>query len=121
MLVRGIRGAVSVAENTVEEIKSATRELLLEMIAENQLDPAMVASALFTATKDLDADFPASTARELGWNMVPLICATEIDVPGSKPRIIRVLIQVNTDKDQNQIKHVYLREAAGLRQDLAAQ
>ncbi len=121
MVVRGIRGAISVAENTAEAIRISTKELLLTMVEENGLDPAMIASALFTVTKDIDADFPASTARELGWNMVPLICATEINVPGSMPKIIRVLIQVNTDKAQDEIKHIYLGDAVTLRRDLSAQ
>ncbi len=121
MVVRGIRGAISVSENTAEAIKQATKELLLAIAAENELDPEMIASALFTATKDLDADFPASTARELGWNMVPLICATEINVPGSMPKVIRVMIQVNTDKSQDEINHVYLGNAVSLRRDLSAQ
>jgi chorismate mutase len=121
MLVRGIRGAISVEENSSEAIKGATRELLRAIITENQLESEFIASAIFTVTKDINADFPASAARELGWNMVPLICATEIDVPGSMERCIRVLIHVNTDKGQNDIKHIYLKEAVKLRRDLAAQ
>lgn len=121
MLVRGIRGAITVEENTVEEIKGATRELLLTMVEENQLDSSMIASAIFTVTRDLNAEFPAATARDLGWNMVPLICANEIDKPNAPQKVIRVLIHVNTDKEQHEIKHVYLRGAVVLRRDLAAQ
>ncbi len=121
MFVRGIRGATSVTENTPEAIRIATRELLRTIVQENELDLSMLVSAIFTVTKDLNADFPASTARELGWNSVPLICATEIDVPGAMPLVIRVLIHTNTTKSQTEIKHVYLGAAAGLRRDLAAQ
>ncbi len=121
MLVRGIRGATSVEENTSLAIKAATKELLNAIVTENRLEPDVITSAIFTVTKDLNADFPASAAREMGWNMVPLICATEIDVPGAMPLCIRVLIQVNTDKGQNEMKHIYLRQAVTLRKDLAAQ
>ena len=121
MYVRGIRGAISVTENSPQAIREATKELLLAIVKENDLDPSLLASVIFTVTKDINADFPASTAREIGWHMVPLLCCTEIDVPGSMPRVIRVLIHVNTTKEQDQIKHVYLGDAVGLRKDLAAQ
>ncbi|HWJ03914.1 MAG TPA: chorismate mutase, partial [Verrucomicrobiae bacterium] len=121
MLVRGIRGAITVAENTSNAIREATKELLEAMVKENGLDPELIASAIFTVTKDINGDFPASAARDMGWNMVPLICATEIDVPGGMARVIRVLLHVNTIKPQGEIKHIYLRGAVGLRKDLAAQ
>ncbi len=117
MAVRGIRGATSVADNDPKLIKEATQELLCRMADENQLVLEDVASVLFTVTRDLNAAFPAAAARDLGWTRVPLLCATEIDVPGSIPGIIRVLIHVNTDKKQQEIKHVYLKEAAKLRED----
>ena len=119
--VRGVRGAINVLENEAEEIYRATMELLEAMVAENGIDTEDIASILFTVTTDLNADFPAHAARDLGWQYVPLICATEISVPGSMPRVIRVLMHVNTCKSQKEIKHVYLRDAARLRKDLLPQ
>lgn len=121
MCVRGIRGAISVTENKAEDIYEATRVLLENIIRQNDLKAEDIASAFFTVTNDLNADFPAHAARGMGWQYVPLICATEIPVPGSKPMIIRVLIHVNTIKNQREIKHIYLRDAVGLRQDLLPQ
>ncbi len=120
MAVRGIRGAITVACNEADAIVSATRELLAEMVAQNGVDPEEIASVLLTATEDLDAAFPAKAARSFaGWEYVPLMCAREIPVPGSLPRCIRVLMHVNTDKSPREIRHVFLREAATLRPDLA--
>jgi len=119
--VRGIRGAITALENTKESIMEATRELLLAIVRENELNTEDIASIFFTVTADLNADFPASAARDLGWVYVPLLCATEIDVPGSMTRVIRVLVHVNTTKKQDEIKHIYLRNAVGLRKDLSAQ
>lgn len=116
--LRGIRGAIRLENNSKEEIYRASRKLLLKMIEENNLDSSDVASVFFTATDDLDADFPAYAARDLGWNMVPLLCAREMKVPGSMTRLIRILIHVNTDKAQNQIKHQYLGETRNLRPDI---
>jgi len=118
MAVRGIRGATSVEENNADKIREATRELLGRMVEENGLDLTDAASVLFTVTKDLNAAFPASAAREIGWSTVPLLCATEIDVPGSEKGIIRILIHVNTDKKQHEINHIYLKHAVKLREDL---
>ncbi len=118
--VRGIRGAIRVKDNTPEDICRATVELLQTIISVNEIETEDIASIFFTTTPDLNADFPASAARELGWNLVPLLCAREIDVPGSMTRLIRVLLHVNTTKSQDQIKHQYLGEAAVLRPDLAA-
>ncbi|GAB6174070.1 chorismate mutase [Paradesulfitobacterium aromaticivorans] len=120
-MVRGIRGATTVGSNTAEEIKEATIELLQAIVKENNLSEEDIVSAIFTVTSDLNADFPASSARAIGWDRVPLLCSTEIPVPGSMPLCIRVLLQVNSDKSQLEISHVYLRKAVGLRQDLAAQ
>lgn len=100
---------------------SATRELLQTIINENELDPEDIASAFFTVTADLNAEFPASAAREMGWKYVPLLCSTEIDVPGRLGRCIRVLVHVNTQKSQIDLKHIYLRDAARLREDLLPQ
>jgi len=120
MPVRGIRGATSVAVDTREAILEATRELLEELVRANQLtDFDDIATIFFTTTPDLTATFPAEAAREMGMNFVPLICASEINVPGRLPRCVRVLIQVNTDKPQREIVPVYLRDAKSLRPDVA--
>ena len=118
MAVRGIRGATTVEADSQKQIMAATRELLARIIEANELAPEDVASAYFTATPDLKAAFPASAARELGWQHVPLLDAQEIAVPGSLPLCIRVLIHWNTDRSQAQIHHVYLRRARALRPDL---
>ena len=115
MPLRGIRGATSVTSNTKEEIISATKELLEEIAKANQLKIEEIASIIFTVTKDLNAEFPATAARELGWKDTPLLCACEIDVPKSLPKCIRVLLHVNTEKKQKEIKHIYLKEAQTLR------
>ncbi len=116
--VRGLRGATTAAANTPEAIGAATRELVQALLAENGIDPADIASIIFTVTADLNAQFPALAARELGLQQVPLLCAREIDVPGSQPRCIRVLMHVNTTRTQAEMRHVYLGEAKALRPDL---
>lgn len=118
MFVRGIRGAITIKEDTATEILEATQELLEKIRQENNLETEDIASILFTVTKDITAVFPAVAARSLGWNKVPLLCFQEIEVPDSLPRCIRVLIHFNTDKKQDEIKHIYLREARQLRRDL---
>jgi chorismate mutase len=118
MTCRGVRGATTAEANTAPAILATTRELLAQIVEANSLDPADVASALFTVTPDLTAAFPAQAARELGWHHVPLLDAQEIPVPGSLPRCVRVLIHWNTAKTQQEICHVYLRGAAWLRPDL---
>lgn len=119
MPVRGIRGATSASADTREVILGATRELLNEMLRANGVsDFDDIASILFTTTPDLTATFPAEAARELGMNSVPLLCASEIAVPGRLPRCIRVLMHLNTDKRAGDIVHVYLREARSLRPDM---
>ncbi len=115
MSIRGIRGATTVANNNKEEIIAATRELLSEIEKKNQLKIEEIASVIFSTTKDLNAEFPAAAARELGWNETPLLCTCEIDVPKSLPTCIRILLLVNSDKKQNEMKHIYLREAVNLR------
>lgn len=117
-MVRGIRGATTVSCNDAGEIREATKELLQMILAENNLSTEDLVSAIFTVTEDLNADFPASSAREIGWQLVPLLCATEIPVPGSLQRCIRVLLHVNSMCKQREIRHIFLREAAGLRKDL---
>jgi chorismate mutase len=112
---RGIRGATTVASNNREEILAATTELLQLLTERNDLHPDNIASVLFTATDDLDAEFPAVAARSLGWVETALMCAREIPVPGSLRKCIRVLIHVNTTRSIAEIQHVYLREAISLR------
>lgn len=118
MAVRGVRGAITVAENTKEEILQASRELLEEIIQRNGLAPDDIISVLFTATNDLDAAYPAVAAREMGWTGIPLLCAAEMHVAGSLRRCIRVLIQVETRLARDEVRHVYLREARVLRPDI---
>ncbi len=117
---RGVRGATVATENRADAILAATRELLEAMVAANQIEPGDVASALFTATPDLDAAFPAAAARSLGWVDVPLLDAQEIDVPGGLARAIRVLLHWNTTTPQQAIRHIYLNGAEVLRPDLTA-
>ncbi len=119
MFCRGIRGATTVQTNTRNEILLATRQLLALMIRLNNVQPEDVCSALFTVTRDLDAEFPAFAARQLGWLDVPLMCSYEIHVPGSLQRCIRIMINWNTDKTQKEIIHPYLKEAKRLRPDLS--
>ena len=118
-MVRGVRGAVTVGADTPQEVAQATRELLEVIVARNGISPADIAAATFSVTDDVRSAFPAATARALGWTMVPMECYQEMSVPQALPRCIRVLILWNTDKPQNEIQHVYLREAVGLRPDLA--
>ena len=120
-MVRGIRGATTVEANHSAQIREATQELLQALVKENKLLLEDLVSAIFTVTPDLNAEFPASFAREIGWDRVPLLCATEIPVPGSMPLCIRVLLHVNTSLNQTEINHIYLRNAVSLRKDLAAQ
>ncbi|NWG34815.1 MAG: chorismate mutase [Chloroflexi bacterium] len=121
MPIRGIRGATTVATDAPDLILHATRELLEEILAANEtMRPEEIASAFFTVTEDLASTFPAQAARQMGWNLVPMLCAREIPVPGSLPRVIRVLVHWNTDISQNKITHVYLRDAVQLRPDWAA-
>lgn len=121
MAIRGIRGATTVTADQPDLILQATRELLEEILEANEgMRPEDVASALFTVTDDLVSTFPAQAARQMGWGLVPMMCAREIPVPGSLPRVIRVLVHWNTELQQNQITHVYLRDAVKLRPDLIA-
>jgi len=117
-MVRGIRGATTATANTVDAILDATQELLVEIVQANHLQLDYVASALFTVTPDLSAVFPAVAARRIGWQLVPLMNFTEIGVPNGLPRCIRVLIHLNTTAAQDEIHHIYLREAHILRPDL---
>lgn len=119
--LRGIRGATTVERDEAPLVLEATRELLLEMLAANDVDDyEPIASIFFTTTPDLVSTFPAEAARELGMDMVPLICNQEIPVPGRLPRAVRVMLQVNTTRRQREMRHVYLRAAASLRPDLTS-
>lgn len=118
MICRGVRGATTVSHNNRDEILEATRQLLALMIRRNGIESKDVASAIFTITSDLNAEFPALAARQLGWMDVPLICTHEISVPGSLPKCIRILLHWNTTRPQSEIAHVYVRDAVRLRPDL---
>ena len=120
MPCRGIRGATTVDENSRDAIVASTRELLQEMVRLNDVRETDVASAYFTTTPDLNAEFPAVAARDhLGWKYAALMCGHEMNVPGSLPMCLRILLHVNTDRGQDEICHVYLRGATALRPDLA--
>lgn len=119
MPCRGVRGATTADANTREAILTATLQMLALMIRQNDIRPEDVASAIFTVTKDLDAEFPALAARQLGWLNVALLCGYELDVPGALPRCIRVLVHWNTPKSAEEIVHVYIKGAANLRPDLS--
>ena len=119
MTVRGIRGAINIAENSKEEILSKSRELLEAIVKANRVKAADIAAAIFTLSPDLNADFPAYAARQMGWSDVPLMCARELDVPGAMARVIRVLLLVNSKIPASKIKHQYLGDTPQLRPDLA--
>jgi chorismate mutase len=112
-----LRGAITVERNDADAILDATDELVREVMSRNSLRPDEVVSCIFTCTGDLDAEFPAVAARRLGLSAVPLLCAREIDVPGSLPRVIRLLLHCYVDEGAEP-QHVYLREAVALRRDL---
>lgn len=118
MPCRGVRGATTVGHNEREEILAATRQLLALMIRQNGIDSRDVASAFFTTTPDIDAEFPALAARQMGWLDVPLLCGHEMTVPGGLTLCIRILIHWNSDKPQSEVRHLYLRDAERLRPDL---
>lgn len=119
MPVRGIRGATTVSADMPKLILEATQELLEEILRQNEIDNfEEIASAVFTTTQDLKTTFPAEAARSIGMSQVPLLCAQEIPVQASMPKCIRILLHLNTDKHQNDIVHVYLRDAKKLRPDM---
>lgn len=119
MQCRGVRGATTVETNSRDEILDETRKLLALMIRANGIEPGDVGSAIFSVTRDLDAEFPALAARQLGWLEVPLLCTYEVDVPFSLRRCIRVLMHWNTTKTQHEVRHIYVNEAVSLRPDLS--
>jgi chorismate mutase len=116
--VRAVRGATQVDRDDREAILDAADELVRCMLDRNTIDPADLISIVFTATADLTAEFPAYAARRLGLTDVPLLCATEMSVPGAMPRVLRLLAHVDTDRARSELRHVYLRGAAALRTDL---
>jgi chorismate mutase len=118
-MIRGVRGAITVNENDEQEIISATERLLKEAIVSNNIAPDEVASIFISSTDDVDAAFPARALRNLaGWTYVPVMCMQELSVPGSLQKCIRVMIHFNTEKTQEEVKHIYLEGASGLRPDL---
>ncbi|HXW77837.1 MAG TPA: chorismate mutase [Candidatus Eremiobacteraceae bacterium] len=119
MAVRGIRGAVTASANTKEAIVKATTELLRELVAANGVATRDIAAVFFTTTPDLNAEFPASAARSLGWRDVPLLCGHEMAVPEALAGCIRVMLLVNTEHAQSDVRHIYIGGAASLRPDLS--
>ena len=119
MAVRAIRGAIQVDADEREAILEGTAELVAQVMSRNELTADDVISVLFTVTPDLTAEFPALAARKTGFHAVPLMCATEIPVPGAMPRVVRLMAHVDTDRPRSQIQHVYLRGAVALRLDIA--
>jgi len=117
--VRAIRGATQAAANTAGAVDAATKELLLEIMKQNELLPEAVISVIFTVSPDLNAAFPASSARELGFEEVPLLCSVEIDVPGALERTIRIMAHVESTRSKSEIAHIYLGAAKSLRRDIA--
>lgn len=117
-MLRGIRGAILVKNNTKSAIFSSTKRLLRKMVGVNKIEINNIASIFLTATVDLNAEFPASAVRQMGWREVRLLCAQEIDVPSAMRRVVRALIHVNTNKSQKEVKHLYIGEAKSLRPDL---
>ena len=120
MSIRGIRGAITAETNTKESIVSNTELLLSELLKLNTLNPDDIASIFFSVTTDLNAEFPAIAARKLGLKDTPLLCLTEIPVPESLGKCIRILIQVNSNKPQSEMKHLYLKDAVALRPEFAS-
>lgn len=118
MAVRAVRGAIQIDVNERDAILEGTSELVREMLRRNEIADEDLISIVFTATPDIDAEFPAYAARLMGMTDVPLLCATEIAVPGAMPRVLRLLAHVETDRTRAQISHPYLRGAAMLRRDL---
>ena len=118
MAVRAVRGATQVDADDRDVVLAAASELVSAVLERNAIVPDDLISVIFTATPDLTSEFPAYAARQLGITDVPLLCATEIDVPGAMPRVLRLLAHFETDLPRSAVRHVYLRGAAGLRTDL---
>ena len=120
MAVRAVRGAIQVDEDDRQQVLDATTELLQTLMERNGLTQEDLISVVFTATPDLTSEFPAYAARQMGFVDVPLLCASEIDVAGAMPRVLRVLAHVETDRPRSEVHHAFLRGAAALRRDLPA-
>lgn len=120
MFQRGIRGAITIENNTIESVKSAVIELLSEIKKQNKYEDKDISHVIFTLTKDIDCIYPAKIAREAfeSYNSVPMMCFNEMDIENSLGKCLRVLIVINTQLDQNDIKHIYLKGAKRLREDL---
>jgi chorismate mutase len=118
MCVRAVRGATTVASDDVALVHQAVTELLTALFLRNNIGTRDIISAMFTVTPDIRCTFPARAARDIGWTDVPMLCATEIDVPGAQPRCLRVLLHVERSTTQPKLEPVYLREAVSLRTDL---
>ena len=119
MAVRAVRGATQIDADDRDQILEATTELVSAVMSRNELTTDDVISVIFTVTPDLTAEFPALAARKLGFHEVPLLCATEIGVPGALPRVIRLMAHIETDRPRADVQHVYLRGATALRMDIA--
>lgn len=120
MYQRGIRGAITVDDNSKESVKAAVIELITEIKKINNLDETSISHAIFTLTKDIDCIYPARIVREefSAWKYVPMMCMNEMDIENSLKKCLRVLIVINTTLEQNEIKHIYLKGAIKLREDL---
>lgn len=119
-MIRGVRGATTIPEDTADHIQKETQRLVLEMVDKNDVNPDAVASVIISTTTDISSAFPAKAVRSIpGWTFVPVMCTHEMDVPGSIGSCIRVLMHINTDLGQRDIHHVYLNEAVKLRPDLS--
>jgi chorismate mutase len=119
MAVRAIRGATQLDSDDREHLLVSVEELIREILEQNDIDTDKLVSMILTATPDLHSEFPALAARQIGIGDVPLLCAQEIDVDGAMPRVIRVMVHIESDLPRGEIRHVYLRGAAALRRDLA--
>lgn len=119
MPVRAIRGATTIENNDAREIIEETKHLLKRMVEDNGVDKEDIISVIFSTTKDINAAFPAVAAREMGWTDIALMCTNEMDVPGSLPMCIRVMMHINTEKTNKELKYIYLKKAKLLRPDLA--
>jgi chorismate mutase len=118
MAVRAVRGAIQIDQDDRQQVLDATTELLTAVLERNGIAADDLISVVFTATPDVRSEFPAYAARQMGITDVPLLCASEIDVPGAMPRVLRLLAHVETDRPRSELRHVYLRGAAALRTDL---
>ena len=119
MAIRAIRGATQLDSDVRDHLLVSVEELIREIFEQNDVDTDKLVSMVFTATSDLHSEFPALAARQLGIGDVPLLCAQEIDVDGAMPRVMRVMVHIESDLPRDEIRHVYLRGAAALRRDLA--